>query len=195
MNHTNAIRTRWRTLRSRFVVARGQFARHAGGLAAVEFAIILPFMLLLYLGSFEISQAVAVKRQVTLTASTVANIVSQYATISASNDLPDILNASSVVLTPYSSSNAVVTVTVIGIDASGKATVTWSQSLHGTPRTVGATVTLPASLDVPNTSLVLGETTYAYTPLIDFMKMGTLSLYSSVYMLPRSSSGTILLTT
>ena len=154
---------------------------------------LLPFMLLLYLGSFEISQAVAIKRQVALTASTVANIVSQYATISATNDLPDILGASAVVLTPYSSSHAVVTVSVIGIDANGKATVTWSQSLHGTARTVGATVTLPASLDVPNTSLVFGETTYAYTPIMDFMKMGTVNLYSSVYMLPRSSSGTIML--
>jgi Flp pilus assembly protein TadG len=154
---------------------------------------LLPFMLLLYLGSFEISQAVAIKRQVALTASTVANIVSQYATISATNDLPDILGASAVVLTPYSSSHAVVTVSVIGIDANGKATVTWSQSLHGTARTVGATVTLPASLDVPNTSLVFGETTYAYTPIMDFMKMGAVNLYSSVYMLPRSSSGTIML--
>lgn len=171
-----------------------RFARHRGGLAAIEFAIVLPLMLLLYLGSFEISQAVAIKRQVTLTASTVANIVSQYATISATADLPDILNASSVVLTPYSSSNAVVTVSVIGINSTGKATVTWSQSLHGTARTVGQTVTLPAALDVDNTSLVLGETTYAYTPIMDFMKVGTLSLYSSVYMFPRSSSGTILLT-
>jgi Flp pilus assembly protein TadG len=178
----------------RLVDVPARFAAHQGGFAAVEFAMLLPFMLLLYLGSFEISQAVAVKRQVTLTASTVANIVSQYATISATSDLPDILNASSVVLTPYSSSNAVVTVSVIGINSTGKATVTWSQSLHGTARTVGQTVTLPTALDVANTSLVLGETTYAYTPIMDFMKMGTLSLYSSVYMFPRSSSGTILLT-
>ena len=172
----------------------GTFRVARGGLAAIEFALLLPIMLLLYLGAFEISQAVSVKRQVTLTASTVANIVTQYASISASQTMPDILNASAAVLTPYQVSNAVVTVSLIGIDANGKATVTWSQALNGTARTVGSVVTLPAGLVVPNSSLVLGETTYAYTPIIDFMHLGTLNLYSSVFMLPRSSSGTIFLT-
>ena len=174
-----------------FSALTGEFARQRSGLAAVEFALLAPLMLLLYLGSFEVSQAIAIKRQVVLTASTVANIVTQYATISAGTDLPDIFNASTTVLTPYSSANAAVTVSLIGIDANGNATVTWSRSLHGIARVTGQPVALPASLDVPNTSLVLGETAYAYTPLMDFLHMGALDLSSSVYMLPRSSSGTI----
>jgi|SRR5215469_5674568 len=181
-------------LKARALAAFRKFRLARGGLAAIEFALLLPVMLLLYLGAFEISQAVSVKRQVTLTASTVANIVTQYASISASQTMPDILNASAAVLTPYSVSKAVVTVSCIAIDANGKATVTWSQALNGTARTVGSVVNLPAGLSVPNTSLVLGETSYAYTPVIDFMHIGTLNLYSSVYMLPRSSSGTVLLT-
>jgi Flp pilus assembly protein TadG len=169
-------------------------ATQSGGLAAVEFAIILPLMLLLYMGSFEIAEAVSLKRQVALTASTVANIVTQYATISKTTELPDILDASSAVLTPYPVSNAVVTVSLVTIDNNGNATVTWSQALNGGGRKVGQTVTLPTGLDVPNTSVVLGETTYAYAPLMDFAHIGALNLYSSVYMSPRSSSGTILLT-
>ncbi|HTT82605.1 MAG TPA: hypothetical protein VMF67_03910, partial [Rhizomicrobium sp.] len=77
---------------------------------------------------------------------------------------------------------------------SGNATITWSQALNGTGRIVGQAVTLPAALDVPNTSLVWGETTYAYTPTIDLLHLGVMDLYSSVYMSPRSSSGTINLT-
>jgi Flp pilus assembly protein TadG len=170
-------------------------ASQSGGLAAIEFAIILPLMLLLYLGSFEIAQAVSLKRQVALTASTVANIVTQYATISKTGEMPDILDASSVVLTPYPVSNAIVVVSCITVDGNGKATVTWSQALpSGDARSTGQPVTLPPGLDVPNTSVVLGETTYAYSPLMDFMHIGTLNLYSSVYMSPRSSSGTIVLT-
>jgi hypothetical protein len=42
--------------------------------------------------------------------------------------------------------------------------------------------------------VVLGETTYSYTPMIDFIKMGTLKLYSFDYMLPRAST-TINMTT
>ena len=66
--------------------------------------------------------------------------------------------------------------------------------MNGAGRTVGSTITLPAALDVANTTVILGETTYSYTPVIDFMNMGTKSLYSSIYMLPRQP-GTIVLTT
>jgi Flp pilus assembly protein TadG len=159
------------------------------GIAAVEFAFIAPVMLLFLLGTFEVSQAIAAKRKAVLTASTVASIVTQYTNISAGQTMPDILNASAAVLTPFSAANAIVTVSCIKIDAQGKATILWSQALpSGGARTVGQVVTVPAALDVPNTSLIFGETTYSYTPDIDFMKFGTSTLYSSVYMLPRSGT-------
>jgi Flp pilus assembly protein TadG len=63
------------------------------GMSAVEFALILPVMVLIYLGGFELTQALSIKRQVSLTASTVTNVVSQYTTISASQQMPDILGA------------------------------------------------------------------------------------------------------
>jgi Flp pilus assembly protein TadG len=168
--------------------------RQRGGMAAVEFGLILPFMVAMYLGAFEIMEGILVKRQVTLTASTVTNIVSQYASISQSTEMPDILNASISTMMPFSDTNAVVTVSLVSINAAGQATVTWSQSLHGTARTVGQTVTLPSGINTPSTSVVWGETTYSYKPAIDFLNLGTMSIYSSVYMLPRSSSGTIDLT-
>ncbi len=108
--------------------------------------------------------------------------------VSASQTLPDILNASSAVLTPYPQANAVVTVSCISINSHGNATVAWSQSLNGTARPTGQSVTVPAALDTPNTQLVFGETTYAYTPWIDFLQIGTRSIYSSIYMLPRAST-------
>jgi Flp pilus assembly protein TadG len=164
------------------------------GIAAVEFALVLPFMALLYLGGFEVMEEIAANRQVSLTASTIASIVTQYSTISQSQTMPGILAASTAVLTPFSSANAVVTVSCIGIDNNGKATVSWSQAMNGAGRVVGSTVTLPAALDVPNTTVVLGETSYAYTPTIDFLHRSTMTLSSSIYMLPRQP-GTITLTT
>jgi Flp pilus assembly protein TadG len=155
------------------------------GIAAVEFAMILPFMALIYLGGFEVMEEIAAERQVELTASTVASIVTQYSSISQTATMPGILAAANSVLTPFSPSNAVVTVTCIWVNSTGKATVTWSKATSGSGRTVGATVTLPAALDVDNSTVILGETTYSYTPLIDYMHIGTKSLYSSIYMLPR----------
>jgi Flp pilus assembly protein TadG len=186
------------TLRERF---RRRFARHGNfvadqrGISAVEFALILPVMALIYLGGFELMQALSLNRLVALTASTVTNVTSQYTTISASQQMPDILNSSSQVLSPWSTANAKVVVSGIQISSSGVATVAWSQAIPSSAeRTVGATVTLPAALDTPGGFVVLGETTYAYTPMIDFIKMGTISLYSFDYMLPRAST-TINMTT
>jgi Flp pilus assembly protein TadG len=178
--------------RSHATLAR--FAAARRGLAAIEFAVVSPFVVLLYLGGVEISQAIAVKRMVSLTASTVANVVTQYQNISQSQTMPDILNASSAVLTPYPVSNAVVRVSYITVDANGKATVTWSQALNGSAISPGQVVQLPTALDTPNTSLVLGETSYTYTPAFDYLHLGRFDLYSSVYMFPRSSTGTITLT-
>ena len=171
-------------IRSRLI----RIARDNRGLAAVEFALILPLMVLLCFGSVEVSQAVALDRMVSLTAGTVANLVTQYTTISASQQMPDILNASAQVLAPNPVSKATVVVSSISIDSSGKATIAWSQTLNGTPRTVGSTITLPTSLDTPSTTLILSEVTYAYTPILDTLKIGTINLGSAVYMFPRASN-------
>ncbi len=184
------------TLRKRFGrrIFRS-FASDQRGISAVEFALVLPVMVLIYLGGFQLTQALSVNRLVALTASTVTNVVSQYTTISASQQMPDILNASVQVLSPWSSSNATVVVSGITISSGGVATVAWSQSLpSGAARTVGSVVTLPAALDTPGGFVVFGETTYAYTPMLDYIHMGTINLYSFDYMLPRAST-TINMTT
>jgi Flp pilus assembly protein TadG len=157
------------------------------GVSAVEFALIAPVMLSLYLGSFEVSQAIAIDRLVKLTSSTVTNLVSQYTSISATSDMPDILQASAQVLAPNSNANAAVVVTCLSIDGTGRATVSWSQALNGSPRTTGQVVTLPAAMDIPNTQLVMGETALPYTSPIQFLPLGVWNLYAVTYMFPRSS--------
>ena len=58
-----------------------EFARDKRGVSAVEFAMLLPLMLTLYLGTVEISQGVSIERKVTLTARTVTDLVAQVASI------------------------------------------------------------------------------------------------------------------
>ena len=177
-----------RMRRSRPAPMLVRWARANHGIAAVEFALLLPVMLLLCVGTVEMSEGVATNRQVALTASTVANLVAQYSSISASGTMPDILDAAATVLTPYSVANAVVTVSSITVDGGGNATISWSKALNGPGRTAGQTIVLPAALDVPNSSLIFGETSYAYTPFFDYLHIGTLLLNSSVYMSPRTSA-------
>ena len=158
------------------------------GAAAVEFALIVPFLLALYTGGVELIVGIMIDRQVTLVASTVANITAQYTTISASTQMPDILNASSQILAPYPVSSATVVVSCISIDASGNATVAWSKALNTTARTAGSAITIPSSLATPNSSIVLGETTYRYTPFADLIHLGTITLRGTTYMVPRAAT-------
>jgi len=59
-----------------------RFLRADEGLSAVEFALLLPVMLIFYLGGVQVSMAVSTYRLVNLTANTVTNLVAQYTTIS-----------------------------------------------------------------------------------------------------------------
>jgi Flp pilus assembly protein TadG len=157
------------------------------GVSAVEFAMLLPLMLSLYLGSVEISQGIGADRKVTLTARTVGDLVAQVSSVSDA-EMTNSLNAGSAVMAPFALSHLKVTVSSVSIDANGKATVDWSDSLNGTARAKGSTVTLPAALNVPNTSLIWSEVQYAYTPTIGYVVSGTLTLKDQIYMRPRLSA-------
>jgi Flp pilus assembly protein TadG len=174
-----------RYLRLPHVVAG--FANDQRGVSAVEFAMLLPLMITLYLGSVEISQGVGIDRKVTLTSRTVGDLASQVSSISNS-DMTNLLNAASAVVVPYDLSKLKVTVSEVTIDANGAATIIWSDTLNGTKRTVGSTVTLPTALAVANTSLIWSEASYDYKPTIGYVITGTLTLSDQIYMRPRLSN-------
>ena len=164
----------------------GGLAADERGVSAVEFAMLLPLMLSLYLGSVEVSQGIGADRKVTLTARTICDLVSQVSSI-GNADMTNALNASSAVMAPFPTSNLKVTVSSVKIDATGKATIDWSDTLNGTARTKGSTVTLPAALNVANTSLIWSEVQYTYKPVIGYVMTGTLTLKDQIYMRPRLS--------
>jgi len=62
-----------------------RFARNRSGASAIEFALLAPLMIGLYIGTVEISEGVAAYRKVTLTAGALANLTSQVTGISATD--------------------------------------------------------------------------------------------------------------
>lgn len=157
------------------------------GTAAEEFVIIMPIALILFTGAVTYGDAIAIDRKVTLTAHTVADLTTQYSTLTAAQ-MTALLNAATAIIVPYAAANIVVTVSEVQTNASSVATVTWSQSLHGTARTVGSSVTLPASLSAANVTYIWGEATYTYTPAVGYQVTGPITLYQQTYMAPRLST-------
>jgi Flp pilus assembly protein TadG len=164
-----------------------QIGRDERGVSAVEFALLLPLMLVLYFGAVEVSQAVAVDRKVTLSARSVADLVAQAQSVNTT-EVNDILDAASTVTAPYSAANLKVTVSQIKIDAQGNATVSWSDARNTTAKTPGSAVTIPTALKIPNTYLILGEVQYTYKPVLGYVVTGTLNLKDQIYMRPRQGA-------
>jgi Flp pilus assembly protein TadG len=158
--------------------------RDQRGVSAVEFAMLLPLMLTLYLGAVELSQGVSIHRKVTLTARTVADLASQVTTIN-NTDMTNMLKAAEAVIAPFPPGELKVTVSAVNIDANGVATVAWSDTLNGTARGVNSSVTLPTALNVPSSQLIWGEVYYTYTPTIGYVLTGVLNLFDQMYMRPR----------
>jgi Flp pilus assembly protein TadG len=164
----------------------GRFKRDNRGVSAVEFALLSPFMIGLYLGGVELSQGIGIDRKVTLTAGAIANLSAQVSTISTS-DMTNIMNAATAIMAPYPTATLEITVSCINIDEDSVATVKWSQTRNGTARAPGTPVTLPPALRVANTQLLFSEVSYDYQPTVGYIITGTLNLSDQMYMSPRIS--------
>lgn len=164
-----------------------RFVRDARGVSAVEFALVLPLMMTLYLGGTEITQAITASRKVTLVSRAVADLTSQSSSINNAQ-MAALLDAAAAVVSPFSSNTLKVTVSQVKIDAAGAATVEWSDTLKGTRRAVGSGVVLPPALVVNNTWLIFAEAEFTYVPIIGNYITGPLALKDQMYMRPRLSA-------
>ncbi len=190
-------------LMSRFGSARrsrqpfARFIKDKQGVAAVEFAFIVPLMLVLLFGMIDVASGVAIDRKVTLTARTLSDLVSQGTKVTAT-DISNFFKMGGAVMTPYSVTPATMTqkVSAVSIDASKKAKVVWSYSgaVNGNTVTVTAgyaantvITTIPANLLVANTQLIWSEVTYTYTPITGYIIKVNVPLAEDTYTRPRQS--------
>jgi Flp pilus assembly protein TadG len=162
-----------------------RFSRENRGVSAVEFAILLPVMLTLYLGGTEVTQGITIKRKTTMVTRTIGDLVAQDTSVT-NGEMTSIFSAAGAVVSPYPSGNLKVIVSSVSIDAQKVAKVVWSDAWGGaTARLPGETVTLPENLnDFINTTLIWAEASYTYTP-IGYMITGPMTLADNLYVRPR----------
>jgi Flp pilus assembly protein TadG len=171
--------------------------RDQSGIAATEFVVIVPIMLVMFFGVVEFSIAVAIDRKVTLMARALADMTSQAATVSDA-DIANFRAAGNTIMMPYAAPTYAApntTISELYIDAtSGTARVQWSQG--SAPRSVSSTVAIPASLIaldangkiIPKQYLIYSEVNYLYTPTIAYVMTTGVTLRDDAYTRPRQSS-------
>ncbi|TPJ16535.1 pilus assembly protein [Mesorhizobium sp. B2-7-3] len=150
-----------------------RFWSNRRGVAAVEFALIAPILLVMYFMTMEASQAIETSKKVSRVGSMVADLVTQQPTI-AKVDLDAIMKIGTLTLQPYNRSVPDITITAIQVttDATPQVLVVWSRKVvngvNGVGATAGTATTVPASLRVPGTFLVRVDSTLAYKPIISW---------------------------
>jgi Flp pilus assembly protein TadG len=167
-----------------------RFASYEEAVAATEFALILPIMLVVFVGVTQVGEAVAISQKVTITARTITDLVTRENSPLSASELNTDLQAAAQVMAPYPSSTLTVTVSQISTDANSKATVDWSGSWPDNTKALskGALFTLPSSLSAANITIVYGQVSYGYTPVFGYKIIGTMPLSDGIYFYPRTSA-------
>jgi Flp pilus assembly protein TadG len=184
-------------------LARGSFEgllKDCSGIAATEFAVIVPLMLVMFFGTVEFSSGVAVDRKVTLIARTLSDLTSQGLTATDCT-LSNSFVAATAILYPYPPppSPSGSTITELLIDPTTlQAKVQWSRSatinsagsvVLGTGHAVNTVVPIPSALAVGGTYLIWSEVSYLYKPTVGYvMSKAGITLSDVAYTRPRLTS-------
>lgn len=164
-----------------------RLARDTRAISATEFAIVLPFLVAMYLGGYQLSDAISAYRKVTTATRTVADLASQFSSVSDA-ELDTVLAASQQVMTPYKVANAQLIVSQVVVDDDGAVTVDWSRALNTTALKSGDPYTLPQTIKQNGTSLIVATIKYNYVPVVAPTLIGTIPMRDDILMSPRTSA-------
>ncbi len=171
-----------------------RFAKSTRGIAAIEFAFIMPALLVMFLSTFDAANGIAVYMKVRSASYVLGAIANQYGTGGsyppiATADMTNITGAASKVLAPYTGTPVVV-LSQIKSPSNTSATVSWSYSLNGTALT-GTYSSLPANFaktTCGNTYpcyTIVATVSYTYTPMFGAFMTGPITLSDTVLVTPR----------
>jgi Flp pilus assembly protein TadG len=163
----------------------GRFRRDGRGVAAIEFALILPFMAILYFGAIEVSLLIGADRKVTETASALADLVARTDTIDATG-MSNVFDASRALFEPYNVSTVQMRITSL-VEKNGAAKVDWSKSRNMAARNSGDTVTVEPGVLPKGGSVIMAEVTYNYQTVLGFFLKDGMRLHETFYLRPRMS--------
>jgi len=176
----------FRSIIRRCRLAASRLSGDRTGTAAVEFAFILPIMVVLYFGCVEISEAVSVNRKVTAVSSATGDLVAQSSDVDDS-EIDDILDAAEAIIAPYPVGPLQIVVSGLQIDSDGNVTVIWSDARNTTARAVNSSVSVPAGLQIADTCLVMAEVDYQYSSALSDFFTGPIDLDQTFYLRPRKN--------
>ena len=184
------------------VLAARRLQRDDQAVAAVEFALIVPLLITLYLGSIEAAALFTVDKRVSSISSTVGDLVAQWdpeteGTLGTGSggEHTDNMNASTGIMTPYTTSGLTIVVSLVQVKDNGTTKVLWSTANTGSAKTVNQPYTDASIADTTEMNavsrggcVIASEVTYSYLPVLGAVFTTAINLRHTNYFLPRFGS-------
>ena len=179
----------------------GRFSRDNDGVAAVEFALLLPLLMALMLGSIELTHSMWGMGKLADATNATANLIAMTPTLN-DNTFLDLMAAAPLVLAPYPENDlSVVMTSAVGCfddpddpDTEISFYVVWSQGWQGDQlQNTGYAVdsefpNAPAGLRVRDgETLIVSETSYTYNPRIARKVGTTVAMNDTAFHKPRDT--------
>jgi len=164
-----------------------RFKRDTRGVSALEFALIAPVLLAMYLGAAQMTMALSADRKVTGAATSVADLVTQDDVITNA-ELTDIYAAGDAIMFPNDPANLSYRITSIRMDIDGDVFVDWSETRGLSPHTTASLPTLPNGLLAPMNSIIMVEARYPFRGPFPQESGPLLTLRDTAYLRPRRSA-------
>jgi len=158
----SSLRQRLRRLRAGAVHRFGhRFAAANSGMAATEFAMIAPVMILMYFGVTEIADGYDANTKATAVASTAADLIAQEKEV-CDAEMTDAFTALNAIMFPFPPNSMKIRVSSLIDNGNGNVKVAWSDAQNMTPRPVNEAVSIPAGLVTDGGSVIMSEVIYTY---------------------------------
>ncbi|MDJ0613270.1 MAG: pilus assembly protein [Rhizobiaceae bacterium] len=183
----------------RFLVKCKLLRDDESGVAALEFAIIAPILILLFLGTIEISLAIAVDRKISRISSSVADLITrtQFSDLPVS-EMDEFVKIANRIMYPYQDS---VAISIMGIDVvNGSSTVRWRYTTGGgTAPAPGQPFTVPANIRNTDAFLIAAVVKTDHSPAVGFINYddgkisfdgASIELSEQMFLRPRRAKDT-----
>jgi Flp pilus assembly protein TadG len=182
-------------IRRRRTMPGRKLARDQSGMAAIEFAVLLPMMLIIFLGSYETANLVLAHMKLEAAAETTADLVAQTRvnTVLQSTDFTNFTNAAKQVLTPLPTSGSQLKIAYASITYStGSPVIDWHYEANSA---TAITVTNASSIENlanlgnevagATDSVIVVQLTYTYSSPVSYVLQSSYTFTEWAFNRPR----------
>ncbi len=155
------------------------------GAALIEMAFILPILLTLFMGSFELTRLVLANMKVTNAAQTMADLIAAQSSVSSAN-LSDYYTGTQLVLSPFSGTPLQIGIASVSYSSKGVASVGWTATEGTGASNISNPTTLASGLSTGSDSVIVVQATYIYTSPISYVLPVSFTLSQTAFSRPRN---------